>query len=76
VKIPGFLIRSGKPSRADVTSVIHARQRHPRTAGFQLNDIAGFEGSCHSSISKSAAFTARCEKQAKQGLKRRAFALR
>jgi hypothetical protein len=69
-------MRSGKPSRADVTSVIHARQRHPRTAGFQPDDIAGFEGSCHGSISKSAAFTARCEKRAKQRLKRGAFALR
>jgi hypothetical protein len=49
-------MRSGKPSRADVTSVIHARQRHPRTAGFQPNDIAGFEGSCHGSISKKCGF--------------------
>src|SRR5216684_8275932 len=36
--------------QCDVTSVVYARQRHPRTARLQLNDIAGLERLCHDLI--------------------------
>ena len=47
VKIPTFFHCTAKPRRADVTSVVHARQHHPRTARFQPNDITGLERLCH-----------------------------
>src|SRR5712691_4938097 len=50
VEISVFFLRTAKPSRADVTSVVYARQHHPRTARFQLNDITGLEHLCHSLI--------------------------
>jgi hypothetical protein len=48
MELPVFSHRPGKPSSADVASVVYARQCHPRTARFQLNNIAGFERLCHS----------------------------
>ena len=50
VKMPMLLGCTGKPSSADVASVVYAGQRHPRTARFQPNNIAGFERLCHSPI--------------------------
>src|SRR6266567_620834 len=50
VKIPAFFRCTGKPSSADVTSVVYARQRHPRTARLQLNDLTGLERLCHDLI--------------------------
>ena len=50
VKIPVFFRCTGKPSSADVTSVVYARQRHPRTARLQLNDLTGLERLCHDLI--------------------------
>src|SRR5438105_3045605 len=41
VKVPVFLRCTGKPSSANVTSVLYARQRDPRTARLQLDHIAG-----------------------------------
>jgi hypothetical protein len=34
VKIPVLFLRIAKPSSANVTSVVYARHRHPRTADF------------------------------------------
>jgi hypothetical protein len=48
--MPVFFLYTGKPSSADVASVVYTRQRHPRTARFQLNHIAGLERLCHSLI--------------------------
>jgi hypothetical protein len=50
MKLPVFSHCSGKPNSADVPSVVYAGQRHPRTARFQLNNIAGFERLYHSPI--------------------------
>src|ERR1700680_4560208 len=50
VKIPVFFRCTGKPSSADVTSVVYARQRHPRTARLQPNDLTGLESLWHDLI--------------------------
>lgn len=48
--MPLFLRRIGKPSSADVTSIVYARQRHPWTARLQPNDIIDLERVCHDLI--------------------------
>jgi len=47
MKMPMFLGCTGKPSSADVTSLVYVRQRHPRTARFQPNGITDLERLCH-----------------------------
>ena len=47
MKMPMFLGCTGKPSSADVTSVVYVRQRHPWTARFQPNGITDLEPLCH-----------------------------
>ncbi len=47
VKMPMFLGFTGKPSSADVTSVVYVRQPHPWTARFQPNGITDLERLCH-----------------------------
>ena len=43
VKIPVSRIRADSPGRADVTSVVYARQHHPQAARFQPNNVARFK---------------------------------
>ena len=50
VKIPVFFRCTATPSSADVTSVVYARQRHPRATGLQPNDLAGLERLWHDLI--------------------------
>jgi hypothetical protein len=48
--MPVLFLCTGKPSSADVPSIVYARQRHPRAARFQLDVVTGLKRLCHSLI--------------------------
>ena len=48
--MPVLFFRTGRPSSADVPSIVYARQRHSRTARFQSNVVTDLERSCHSQV--------------------------